>query len=471
MGEQRICATTYLRSILFDKLAKVIKLVCQGCNAALEVDEGQRQVNCTYCGTPNHIQRQPAAAPAPPRAPHPPPPPAHVPGPPAHVVRHTPVVVNRPRRGRFLGFLIPLMLSIGITAAVVVQTGQIDLGDYNLDGLEDLMDSKALSGTGNTGFHVHSARPLIADADGDGTEDVVLVTRTKGSTQNLQLTAFSGADWKELWETESFGDLSSLAGNLAVYYHDETVLVMAGTSVRAFDLATGTLRWTTNLTDKVDRVSAGGEGKVIVETIDEVMNLVDLASGDLGTAATHGHALFADQGFALIPSDAEMDLKYDQFEGLRVDQAFCPRDLRTGPETCDHPRGVAIAERNKGTRIPYVVGYDRESKEMLWKVQVTPDGSVETASGGVGPRIEVLGERGLLTYQIGSDPPRMRMMGLGDGKAYWDVAMEFSGPTARSGRVDGAVQTEKRIYVKALTDLYVFDAKDGKRIGQLGSFF
>ena len=386
------------------------------------------------------------------------------------MIVHTPVVVHTPRRGRFLGFLIPLVLSIGITAAVFVSTSQ-SLDAFSQFGeLGELLDPNALSGTGNTGFQVHSGRPLASDLDGDGTEDIVLVVRS-GTDQQLLARAFSGTDWKKLWETPSFGSLSSLSGQLGLWLHEDTVLIASGTALHAHDAKTGARRFTATLPDRIAKASAN-PGKVIVETIDEKLHLIDLKTGAVAQAATHGRPLAGDEGFEQIPDDERMDLEYDAFksEGLDVDGAFCPRELRLGPTECEHPRGVAVAMRNKGSRVPYVVGYDRKTKAILWKSQVTPEGSVATADGGMGPRVEVLGERGLVSYQITSEKPRIRMIGLADGKTYWDVPVDAQGPAATSS-IDGVLQTESRIYVKVLTDLYVFAAKDGSRIAQVGSFF
>jgi LSD1 subclass zinc finger protein len=433
-------------------MPNVIKLACQSCHANLEVASGTEVVHCQYCGTQNHIQIRP------------PEPEVQV-----HVVHHVPAPTHVHRRGGskwgLLGVLLPVVMGLGITAYTMDRSGQLDLGALTR-GNSPLGTG---TGTGATGFNVQSARPFIVDANGDGTDDYVFLITKPLADSSIHLSAYSGTDHTELWQTASLGTMQSISGQPAVYMAPDAALVSIGASVTAYGLANGTRRWTGNLPDRPKRFAWRGE-TLVVETVDETASAIDLAQGKVTKTQPDAgdRAARSDAGYDLIVSDAELDLASDQFPELRVQQAFCPTEARKGPEECDYPRGLAYATRVKGSAVPFLIGYTRPDLESHWQEQLTPPGSIQTLDTGFNQlRAEIMGERAVVSYQVSGQTPHLRMLNLADGATVWDVDLDLGdrGP----GYINGVVQSESRILVQTWVSVHVLDAQ-GTRIATLGGW-
>src|SRR6185436_2610112 len=109
-----------------------------------------------------------------------------------------------------------------------------------------------------------------------------------------------------------------------------------------------------------------------VATIDNAASHVSVAAGKItptsGTPPASAKPLRDDGGYDLIPDIGQLDLAYDQFPGLRVAQAFCPLEnlpLIIGSrwdeasKRCTYPHGLAFVTRDKGTAVPFLLGYAR----------------------------------------------------------------------------------------------------------------
>ncbi|PRP90180.1 hypothetical protein ENSA5_67020 [Enhygromyxa salina] len=452
----------------------IVKLVCQGCGANLDAMDDRRVIQCGYCGTTNQIKRtvheQPRQAPPPPQ------PQTSFPPPPAQV--NLPQAANA-GGGAGRGVLTIILLTTCLPMLIGGMCTFMGLQTTSelLDGLGVGFEGSNKSGVNARKYGWNSKRPFVADVNGDGTDDIIGTITEPGSEQ-LLLTAMSGSDWSTLWEVD-LGKRANLP-NSALYFEPQSKLVLfgVGAALYAYDGGSGAERWVASLPDALEVVTVDGD-HLWVATIDEAGHDLDLASGKVTPAASEPGAavktLRDDTGYELIPELGKLDLKYDQYDGLRVQQAFCPeQDLpfalgrRDSAEAkrCANPHGLAFATRDKGTDVPYLIGYDRGTKAETWRVQLTKAGSLETVDRGLGqPRAEYVGADAIVSFVPSSDNnARIRQLSLVDGSTKWETTLTRTSVE----NVDGMVVGDGVVFVKYGQRIHVLSQADGEELVRLG---
>ncbi|MCA9680851.1 MAG: PQQ-binding-like beta-propeller repeat protein [Myxococcales bacterium] len=456
----------------------IVKLVCQGCGANLDADSNTRVVQCQYCGTANALKQTVAA---PPPQPQPPPQPAYIPPPPPQIAFPQPQ-----RSGSGVGLIItfaallPVLIGVGVTIFAVSSAQQLteEITSQVLGG-----NSAAATQDGRN-FRWESGRPYIADVDGDGTEDIVGLIQPNGGSE-IVVTAFSGKDWSSMWEAK-VGDRSTMPGQPELRFLPEQKLALfaLGTTLHAYDAKTGSERWVANLPDKIDAVALDGD-KLWVRTIDETGSFVTIADGKVdkaeATPPASAKAMRTDAGYELIPDERTLDLEYQQFEGLSVQAAYCPKEEQGilsahsfDKKECSNPHGLAFATREKGSQVPFLLAYDRKSKAEQWRVQLTAAGSLETVDTGFGqPRIELIGPPDQQSDAIvsfvrsnESNDARIRRFALADGSSKWEVVITRK----TTENVDGMVAGSTRLFVNYGGGLHVLDLGTGESQAKLGGW-
>jgi hypothetical protein len=451
----------------------IVKLVCQGCGANLDAMDESRVIQCGYCGTSNQIKQTF----------HPPTPPQYAPPQPQfpspqYVQPAQPVIPSAHMNAKSSGLamfvalmaLIPLLIG-GVVAFLAFRSG--------VSTFEQL--SQQLNGALNNGvrkFYWKSGQPIVTDVDGDQTDDVIGTIQEIGE-QKLLLSAISGSNYATLWEIE-LGRVTDLP-DVTLYLEpgSKLVLVAIGPSLHAHDVANGTVRWVASLPDKVESVALDGD-HFWVATIDKTTSSVALIDGKVSpTAAPSATAkpLRDDGGYDLIPDLGQLDLEYDQFEGLRVSQAFCPiedlplvvgRRHDEASKRCRNPHGLAFVTRDKGTSVPFMIGYARDTKAERWRVQLTKAGSLETIDTGFGqPRAEFLGDEAIVSLVPSVDNnARVRRISLTDGSIAWETTLVRK----NIENIDGIGVGSNRIFVNYGQSLRVLSLADGSELASLGGF-
>ena len=438
----------------------IIKLVCQGCGARLDVDDGAQIVTCEYCGTQNQIKQT--------RVPQPPPPQqvdhAH-----HHYHHHPAQPTAAPRRLMVLG-LLPLLIGLGVTGFVLSKTTDV----------AERISARVGGGGGEAELKVfwNSGRPLVADLNGDGSDDMLAMGSISGETK-VQLFALSGTDDQPLWRVE-LGTHASMPGTPRVLYAAESNLALfaLGAALHAYDGKTGDSRWLASMPDVVEHV-AMGEGVLWVAATDGSFHHVTLADGSVkGVDAWPEQGLTLlpeDKRFELIPSTWEPGLASDAFDDLRVVQAFCPRDRRImamddgrmAAPRCPEAPGLAFATRRKGSSVPFLVGYDPQTKAERWRQQMTTPGSIEGVKGGFGqPRAVFVGDgEAIVSFARASDDgvSRLRRLQLSDGEVVWEQTVK-----THLGQVDGLRVGSDRLYLVSAGAVHRFDLATGEFRGRLG---
>jgi hypothetical protein len=458
----------------------IVKLVCQGCGANLDALDESRVIQCGYCGTSNQIKQ--TFHPSPPPQHAPPPPPKYASPQPAvhHVQPVQPVIpqVNARAGGGVATFIVilaivPLLIG-GFVSFFLLRSGVSTFEQFSqqIGGAVDQTRR----------FQFKSGHPMVTDVDGDQTDDVIGTVQEIGE-QKLLLSAISGSNYATLWEVE-LGRLTDLP-DVKLYLEPSAklLLVAMGPALHAHDLASGTPRWVASLPDKIETVALDGD-HLWVATIDKATSSVALIDGKATpTAATpsaRAKPLRDDGGFELIPELGQLDLEYDQFEGLRVAQSFCPieqlpisvaRRHDEASKRCSNPNGLVFVTRDKGTAVPFMIGYARDSKAERWRVQLTKAGSLETVDSGFGqPRAEFFGEQAdqaiISVVPSADNNARIRRISLTDGSVAWETTLTRK----HIENIDGIGVGNKLVFVNYGQSLRVLSLADGTELATLGGY-
>jgi DNA-directed RNA polymerase subunit RPC12/RpoP len=444
----------------------IVKLVCQGCGANLDALDESRVIQCGYCGVSNQIKQ--TVYPSTKQEYAPPPP---QPAPPQYIQPATPII---PQQSANAGSgvatfvivlaIVPILIG-GFLAFFLFRSG--------VSTFEQAFHSMR-------GFYWKSGHPMVIDVDGDQTDDVIGTLQETGE-QKLLLSAISGSNYSTLWEVE-LGRLTDLP-DVKLYLEPgaKLVLVAMGPALHAHELGNGTVRWVASLPDKIEAVALDGD-HLWVATIDNAASSVTLIDGKVSPTALTPSAtakpLRDDGEYDLIPELGALDLAYDQFEGLRVAQSFCPiEDLPITTERrhdeeskrCRNPNGLAFVTRDKGTAVPFMIGYARDTKAERWRVQLTKAGSLETVDTGFGqPRAEFFGDssdEAIVSLVPSADNnARIRRISLIDGSVAWETTLTRK----NIENIDGIGVGRNRVFVNYGQSLRVLSLDDGTELTSLG---
>ncbi|PRP93664.1 outer membrane protein assembly factor BamB family protein [Enhygromyxa salina] len=450
----------------------IVKLVCQGCGANLDATDDVRMIACGYCGTTNQIKQTVHQQPAPPPRPQPQ---MHYSPPPIQV---NTVNTGSSGGGKAVLIIVLLVTFVPLVIGAIVAYTVFQSASAVIDQVKVGIGNATASANARK-YMWKNGRPFVADVNGDGVDDLIGTISESGS-QQLVLTAMSGSDWKTLWEVD-LGRMSELPSP-TLYFEPGSKLVLfgLGATLHAYDAATGTDRWLASMPDKLEAIAVDGD-HLWVATIDDAASQVTLAEGKLSPGQPEPPAtakvLRDDAGYDLIPELRQLDLKHNQFQDLRVQQAFCPeQDLPIArgrrhdddAKRCANPHGIAFVTRDKGTQIPYFLGYARDTKAELWRVQLTKPGSLETVESGFAqPRVEIIGDDAIVSFVPSSDSEaRIRRISLADGSTKWETRL---GGDAHEN-VEGMVVGDTLVIVTYGQSMRALSLETGEELAKLGGW-
>lgn len=460
----------------------IVKLVCQGCGANLDALDSSRIVACGYCGTQNHIK--PTVYNEPPPAPPRPPAPQ---APPVFQVQYDirppiqkPAGASGSKLGLFIaiGALVPMVIAGAVAFLVLQGTSSDFMVQRGEAGGRALV---AESGPARQ-YRWESGRPFLADLDGDGTQDVIGIIQVMGQPE-LAIVAISGANWRVMWETP-IGDRSTMPEQPRLRFvapqGQPIVLFAMGAAIRAFEGKTGQQKWVANLPDKTAAMALEGEN-LWIRSIDESTHTLALISGALtptkASPSKDAKPLRTDYGYDLIPDNDMLELESGTFADLRLEHAYCPPELlelqldgqRWDPIPCTWKHGLAWASRDKGTAVPFLIGYEPGKHTERWRVQLTAPGSLETIDAGFNqPRGEFVDDDAIISFSpsTANGTVTLRRISMLDGSTKWEHRLERK----LTENLDGMVIGEQRLYANHGGCLVVMDVATGQELERLGGW-
>ena len=442
-------------------MAHVIK--CPNCNAPLPAPSGPSQ-KCPFCGV--EVQKTLLKHPAPPP---PVPPPGPMPPPPDGTIQPNNTML----------WVILSMIVVLVGAAVTGVAYLASRPDRRVTSITRQAEAVLRKTVKARARDWDSRRPFVVDVNGDGVEDVVGKIRVYANSKSTSYpAAVDGKNNELLWRGEA------LPRKHKIYLAPALLLMTSSNMVRAFELKQGKQAWKATLADKISALFLGEEGTIILKTKDEAWSVVALASGAVTPRESKkmpSLRLLENTGYSLIPRQPLMMLNWKQWPGLRLTRVYCPPHLSSqvspqGRALPWHSRkaycyrdgvGLAYAVRDKGSRIPHLIGFDPRTREIVWRRQITPEGSLDELNSGFNqPRAELRGDRALFLYQLPDKKMTMELLAMADGKVLWKRTLTNM---KSHGHLGSAVLTRTRIYIThGFSSLDIHDVKDGRLLHHVG---
>lgn len=450
-----------------------IAVRCPHCGASLQVDPRADSATCAYCGTTSLLRGKPTMVPGEP-----------------------PVIVVRPRGGGG-------MIAFAVIVAAVVMTVLV----LTFMAASPSPPSQAIAAMDVAPQVVHPVaaeppapviddaprreverletgrRPLLADVDGDGLDDVVaLAALHEGERRWDAFVAFSGATGEQLWQVAVPEDAR---GTFAAVAHGRLLVLGGAGQVSGHDLATGQQQWSTALGDRGLRLCAATEpDAVLVPTADARVLQLDVKTGKQSPSkATTCTPLPGDQDLADDDPRDRTDTRAPpgvvavRCGSVRVigSQNFtvpdaCRKRAQVDPDRLgglvahalwQTPQGwLILGVRDPGTHTPLLARM--QDRAIAWKIDV-PDGNPLLADEGGPSPVALAGDLVIAGYTLQKDSRQfIGAFALSDGARRWHVEV----PGGK--RVDRAAAAGKQLLLYAAGSIFVLDVTTGALLRTIG---
>lgn len=326
-----------------------------------------------------------------------------------------------------------------------------------------------------------SDRPILADVDGDGRNELFSVVHTSMFSK-YAVQCMSNTDWSLRWSTKIGDNKDALGVPQLRWLPEQKLLVTAlGATIRALDPKTGEERWVAKGTDKVDKMGIA-QGVLLVNTIDEKKLAISAQTGEVLPASyqwpNEWTYLASDKEGQVLRSGDGFREDAPEFKEIRVEDTYCAADrVKVVQQAdrvvgrCTDTRGIAYAERAKGTEFPFLVSYDRKTKKGLWRLRLSePD------------VVEVLEHPPLVTFSyphdkadsvfaafLMEDDPEVRLARVSLKSGEMQALSSYT--TSRRSYIQGISTDEHYLYMRVDQALLVLDPKEGDIVKQLGVIY
>lgn len=430
---------------------KVDSSTCPKCGAPLKVQRGLTEITCTYCGNVSLVQqgRGPVVQP--------------FNAPPMMVVRIPP-----PRPPAAL-WIVPAVIGMSVAMVAVLVSVRRPSASRSVSG------GPLGIGAAKEDRLSFDDAPMLADANGDGTPDVIGHSSTYSSEgkETHFLAAYDGATGKQLWRStpapkETFGGKRALAGGYVINV-DELG------KVQAFRVSNGTPAWSALLGEKA-RWFCADKDSVIIEADDESYTRFDLATGKKGapppTSGRRARPACASvyQSPHIEETPTTRLIGWSDFSsyglpelhatpGMSAHRALVPTDQKGGTS-------FLLGSKDKGTSVAMIAAV--EGGTVKWKDVVpgvdplTTDVNVTTILAAAGGGRVVVP----YSYKHGKDGVRMACFDAKSGVRVWDTEVHTASDVETGITIEGG-----RVYYASWTALYVLSLADGKRAFMVGHDF
>jgi len=311
----------------------------------------------------------------------------------------------------------------------------------------------------------HSGTALIADADGDGVDDVIGLT-SYATEPSRYLAAFSGKDGHRLWEsTLSTDDTTKLALTGATVVRGDAVGM-----VYAYAVSTGAERWHQPAGERVAQLCAGeGSDEILLETADHRWLQVPLQSGLMTPLADRSHQPPHRNGVR----DRVAAPRCDPLQRADSGAVNGATILREAPSKVNGmsisrvlargagPR-IAFGYRWPGTSVPMLAAFDAAG-HITWRIDV-PTSDPLRASWSSEVIAALTDDAVLLVYETDGGQPRLVSIDRATGRHQWETAAK------KAGQVKGIAVSRTAVAVSGWDLLQVFDAEHGRAMYAIGEW-
>ncbi len=392
------------------------------------------------------------------------PPPSYHRGPATYVA--TPPIAYAPPRSSSsgCGWVIAVLSVIGVLVAVLI-VGVFALGRWAQNQLlTGLPQNPMLAGFQRTLWDA-SRTAMIADVNGDGTDDVV------GSINELDahgsmtpfFAAYDGSSGRQLWLSAAIGSAQSRSNSRTAIAGGRLLHASSAGVLQGYDLTNGRVSWEIPLGERAERFCRNDDASVIVVRSDQRAVLVALSDGARSDTPVPEPCIpvasdeFSREGvhstWTYVDPDPWERENRITVEGM--DLSFAARSPTDGWL-------VALGHRAIGTRVPMIARVG----DGGWRQDI-PAGDPLRAADRDPEMAAIHGQRAFVVYEMNGDnvPARLTGFALGDGRRLFDAAL----PASRFGPSrGGVVASDDLLLVEQGASLHAFDPATGAHRFHIG---
>lgn len=424
-------------------MAKLVSAVCPHCGAPVHIPPAVDHVTCQYCKNSAFIQRDRNVTPPPSEA----------------------VIVVKPTTA-----LPPIVFAVGLSMLGLLSTGVIlattkastDVAKESIGSALSGIVSNA-TGAATTPRFNFSDQPMPFDVNGDGTLDIVGLSKTPGGA--AWLAAYDGRDGKELWRSASLDKGQENSPALRSLVGEYVIVVDDLGKIQAYRAKNGEPAWAALLGERAQR-TCRGDGFVRITAADRTEHDFDLATG-------HKRKSEAKAPCESVPSSRSDDgrgfriVSWSNFDELGLPGLHADRDMAAHRAlvTSDREVDFLLGSKASGSSVAMIAAV--KNRKVVWK-DVVPGVDPLTTKVNVTTQIAAFANgRVVVPYSLNqSNGVRMAAFDAESGKRLWDVPVHDKSQVA-----SGIQMSNDAVYYASWTALYVLEAATGKLRFRAGTEF
>ncbi len=422
-------------------VAKLVSAKCPHCGAPVQIPKDAEHVTCQYCAHSAFIARDRKTTPP----------------------ASEPVIFVEPRAGIPMApilFAVGLsVMGLGMTVAFLVYGAAKTAKDTIGAAL-----NSATSSVATTAQRVYfSDQPLPFDVNGDGTLDIVGLSKTPGGA--AWLAGYDGRDGKELWRSVFLEKSQENSPALHGLAHDTVVVVDDLGKIQAYRAKNGQPAWAALLGERAQHMCQG-DGFVRITATDRTAHEFDLATGVKRPSDFKAPCQSVPQsrgddgpGFRIIG--------WSDFAEYGLPSLHSQKDMAAHRAlvVSDHKLSFLLGSKATGSSVAMIAA--AKNGKVLWKSLVPAVDPLTTKVNVTTQIAAYAAGRVVVPYSLNaSNGVRMAAFEAETGQRLWDV------PIHDKSQVSSGIQmSDKDVYYASWTALYVLDAATGKLRFRVGTEF
>jgi outer membrane protein assembly factor BamB/DNA-directed RNA polymerase subunit RPC12/RpoP len=422
-------------------VAKLVSAKCPHCGAPVQIPKDAEHVTCQYCAHSAFIQRDPKTV-APPSQ---------------------PVIFVPPRTGVPVApilFAVGLsVMGLGTTVAFLVYGA----AETAKEGIGAALNSAVSSVAATTQRIYFSDQPLPFDVNGDGTLDIVGLSKTPGGA--AWLAGYDGRDGKELWRSALLEKSQESSPALHGLVQGYVIVIDQLGKIQAYRATNGQPAWAGLLGERAQRLCQG-DGFVRITATDRSVHELDLATGTKRPGESK-------EPCQSVPASSGDDgagfriIGWSDFDEYGLPSLHSQSDMAAHRALVvgDQKLAFLLGSKASGSSVAMIAAV--ENGKVLWKSLVPAVDPLTTKVNVTTQTAAYAAGKVVVPYSLsGSEGVRMAAFEAESGKRLWDV------PIHDKSQVSSGIQMSDRdVYYASWTALYVLDAATGKLRFRVGTEF